>query len=209
MILIGIFKNQHTADFIKHYIKERQFPINMKNVNEKLIGTILNYTEKLTSLTLNINIYTNLKNITNYDMDKKLIHLINENPANKKFFNILIGLLISNGTDTASINVQQIIDEAIFKPVKPEQKININPVNEADPEYANKLVRRIECPICFMNESNIVLNCGHIICPTCVEQLPEKKCPICKQPISSNQSIYYKKYLKYKNKYAILKKEIN
>ncbi len=207
MINIKLFNNQRTSNFIKHNIEEKIYPINITNVLKKTRGTILNDTDKPISLTLNINVYTNLTYITNYDM--KLIDLINDTPANKNFFNLFIGLLISDGNDTNTDNIRKIIDDAVFKPVKSEQKTNINPIKEEDPEYVTKLLRRIECPICYTNESNIVLNCGHIICPECSKNPLIVSCPICRIPITTKQSIYYKKYLKYKNKYAILKKELN
>jgi hypothetical protein len=73
--------------------------------------------------------------------------------------------------------------------------------DEADDEYKAKLVDRIRCPVCYENESNTVLiPCGHLLCSQCVAR-GLRECPICRKEITSNVSIYYQKYLKYKTKY--------
>jgi hypothetical protein len=87
--------------------------------------------------------------------------------------------------------------------------VSARPVNEVkdEPEYAAKLVDRIRCPVCTEHERNIVLNCGHTLCAQCAYDSRISTCPQCRAEITSRQSMYYKKYLKYKAKYMQLSKE--
>jgi hypothetical protein len=46
------------------------------------------------------------------------------------------------------------------------------------------------CSICFLNERDVAINCGHLFCPSCLEQLPEKNCPICRIEIKQKLKIF-------------------
>jgi hypothetical protein len=63
----------------------------------------------------------------------------------------------------------------------------------------------LECPICMVHIKDIRLNCGHMLCNMCAQQVTE--CPICRNPVTQKERVFYNKYLKYKQKYLQLKKQ--
>jgi WD40 repeat protein len=108
------------------------------------------------------------------------------------------------------------------------EKINIptnEPVELHEEETNQQLVQyrdRINCPVCFVKAKNIIIKkCGHGLCDSCYSEIlrHNKKCPICNELLNGHNSEYtpfyiggsnqyYKKYLKYKNKYLQLKNNI-
>ncbi len=51
---------------------------------------------------------------------------------------------------------------------------------------AEKLNAEHSCPVCLdlVNSQTIHITwCGHILCKSCLERLPEKKCPMCRKEI--------------------------
>ena len=44
-------------------------------------------------------------------------------------------------------------------------------------------VSALECPVCLDVWKGSILKCqnGHIICVRCINKLPQKKCPTCRQ----------------------------
>ncbi len=49
------------------------------------------------------------------------------------------------------------------------------------------------CPICDSSDSQKkVLNCGHVVCNTCLNKIKEtnNKCPFCKVQISSSMNLF-------------------
>jgi hypothetical protein len=79
-----------------------------------------------------------------------------------------------------------------------------------DQAYKDELVNtRIRCSICLTNEKNTRLNCGHLICSECAATPSLQRCPECRTRITSREDIYFKKYLKYRNKYLSLKNNLN
>ena len=80
------------------------------------------------------------------------------------------------------------------------------PVKDND-EYRKDLASRITCPVCWTNEKKMRLSCGHMLCEVCSEKVIEttNECPLCRKEIEHSEIVYYKKYLKYKNKYLALR----
>ncbi len=75
------------------------------------------------------------------------------------------------------------------------------PINEDIP--ADTYRRRLECVICQTNEVNtILIPCGHGCCSECASRL--ENCHICRARITSKNSLFLNKYLKYKQKYMNL-----
>ena len=70
----------------------------------------------------------------------------------------------------------------------------------------------LRCPSCLGNIKDVRLSpCGHMMCKTCLKDhlaRGENKCPVCRQRFTSYDKVYYSKYLKYKNKYYLLKKKL-
>ena len=52
-------------------------------------------------------------------------------------------------------------------------------------ELYQKVNKMFECPVCLEEYENKeavdVLHCGHMLCKTCKEHIPDKKCPICRK----------------------------
>jgi hypothetical protein len=77
----------------------------------------------------------------------------------------------------------------------------------ADKVSLDKYIEMMKCPICVTNIKDVRLNCGHLLCKSCVKKLIDigtTKCPLCVQPIISIDRVFYAKYLKYKKKYLQL-----
>jgi len=51
-----------------------------------------------------------------------------------------------------------------------------------------------KCSICFTNDKDTILNCGHLFCNDCSNQVVN--CPTCRQVINTLNRAYLKKYLK-------------
>ena len=63
------------------------------------------------------------------------------------------------------------------------------------------------CTRCSIRRKEEQLPCGHLFCLRCVNDIKQgtRQCPICGK---STNDAYYSKYMKYKNKYLSLKKDI-
>ena len=92
-------------------------------------------------------------------------------------------------------------------------------VENVKAEKVNLILNRYTCQICMSNEISCVLfPCSHSFCLTCINTHKKKNnnCPICKKHIDMVVPINLgdvdnnakNKYLKYKNKYLILKKKL-
>lgn len=66
-----------------------------------------------------------------------------------------------------------------------EIKIKKNKTSETDKD----LKQRLTCGICWTNLVNIRINCGHLFCNECVEQIDV--CAICRSILFSKDKIYY------------------
>jgi alpha-tubulin suppressor-like RCC1 family protein len=108
-----------------------------------------------------------------------------------------------------------------FSQIEPIPTVNIfgfdiinKTIDENEVSYDNplslldgtKLTNRIKCKLCNVNEIKKVLNCGHLLCNKCANYYETKECPMCNKKITTRNEIYYKKYMKYKNKYVLLKR---
>jgi len=49
--------------------------------------------------------------------------------------------------------------------------------------------KRNDCPICLVNEFNIIFKCGHFVCETCLKN-NLKTCPVCRTPITTSIKVY-------------------
>jgi hypothetical protein len=170
--------------------------------------------------------YTNLmKNKelikTNLDNFNKYISYLNQILNNAKSSANREVVEMANSIITYELGAKKTIEAQIRESgVKVKGPREDQPMPEADEEnpayqeYKTKLFQRIICPVCMNNERNTALGCGHMVCSGCFDIIDTgklaigRKCPICKQPIESKKSIYFNKYLKYKNKYAMLKNKV-
>jgi hypothetical protein len=114
----------------------------------------------------------------------------------------LLRTLFSDG-DYHAATQQDLIQELEEQVVEP-----MIPVTEIDREERNgKYIDRMTCPVCFINEKDTRLTCGHLCCGQCASMV--HTCPICRTLITSRDKIYYYKYLKYKNKYLSLQSKLS
>lgn len=64
--------------------------------------------------------------------------------------------------------------------------------NSRNPKGNNNLASKIfTCSVCQTNyddhkKAPIILSCGHTLCKTCINNIPQKVCPYCKVPIQTN-----------------------
>ena len=67
-----------------------------------------------------------------------------------------------------------------FKPTgKPRKR------QKAAPKRKRETPSGVECPICWEAVPLGTTGCGHLLCATCFEQLPQKKCPSCRKIIGT------------------------
>lgn len=102
------------------------------------------------------------------------------------------------------------MNEQVEQQEVPEGTAIIEDENIDDPRYKS-YKERVRCGVCFENEVDTRLNCGHLICKKCIaliQNMPRRHhiCPLCRTPVETTKAIFYKKYLKYKIKYLQLKK---
>ena len=106
---------------------------------------------------------------------------------------------------------------ALFGPPQNQPQPNANALTlretamvRDDQAYKDELVNtRIRCSVCLTNEKNTRLNCGHLICSECASNQALTTCPECRARITTREDIFFKKYLKYRNKYLSLKNKLN
>lgn len=51
-------------------------------------------------------------------------------------------------------------------------------------QIGEKLCEQKQCEICYENNKDMFLNCGHMMCRRCVNQLSDNTCPFCKTVIT-------------------------
>lgn len=107
-------------------------------------------------------------------------------------------------------NIRKEIPMSTYR--KPTVADNIAELNKTQLEKIGEdYINRLTCSICMSNYVNVVLiPCGHLLCSECAIRIQNdhKQCPQCRKPIKEINDIFYQKYLKYKNKYAMLKNKI-
>jgi len=111
--------------------------------------------------------------------------------------------------DDINIQTRQSVMQTLTQRPTQRPLREATPMLEDDnPLYASHVDTLVRCPVCFVNERNTVLSCGHLICSECAKNprtFYNGGCPVCRQPVVSKDAIYYKKYLKYRTKYLQLK----
>jgi hypothetical protein len=107
---------------------------------------------------------------------------------NKHFF-LFAGKWSHYITENIAFDVDEIENELIeLKEKNRIQTVEIKTLTDVVKKSKNKNVISYECPICIEIKSNVVFNCGHIICNEC--QLPLDLCPICREPITTRIKIF-------------------
>lgn len=69
----------------------------------------------------------------------------------------------------------------------PSSKVKL--VDTSKSQISDPLNPAYLCSICFMSEKNVVLNCGHFLCPNCSAKVT--LCPFCNQTIVARSSVYF------------------
>ncbi len=152
-----------------------------------------------------------------------IIRLIELNRINPNYSSLVDTYIDENGQDYEII----LFDEVNYFIEKTEQmytekmniletKINmletitaprVIPEDEEEmTRFNEQIINQSTCSICLNSVVNIRIDCGHLFCSNCVINLNE--CPFCRTQITSLGNIYLKKYLKYRNKYMLLKKSL-
>jgi len=77
------------------------------------------------------------------------------------------------------------------------------------PDTTDATALRLRCSACMSNIVNTRFQCGHLLCSTCYNLLPNPKlCPLCREPIQNTSRIqlggYYNKYKKYLKKINVI-----
>ena len=107
---------------------------------------------------------------------------------NKHFF-LFAGKWSHYITENIEFDVEEIEKELLeLKEKNRIQTVEIKTLTDVVKKSKHKNVISYECPICIEIKSNVVFNCGHIICSEC--QLPLDLCPICREPITTRIKIF-------------------
>ena len=107
---------------------------------------------------------------------------------NKHFF-LFAGKWSHYITENIEFDVEEIEKELLeLKEKNRLQTVEIKTLTDIVKKNKNKNSTSYECPICIEIKSNVVFNCGHIICSEC--QLPLDLCPICREPIITRIKIF-------------------
>lgn len=178
------------------------FQINLDNVTSRIKFNIVQFL-------VNHGAIVNAKNYSN-NTPLHLAYLAYA--ASYKNFNI-VQFLFEQGADVNAINLEgkSVLDLArtnndnnivnfLTQTIRPKTRLIVDTSVNDTGDYKT----RMTCPICLTNEKKIKLTCGHMLCKVCSDRVD--KCPECRTPITTRDTVYYNKYLKYKNKYLALKK---
>jgi hypothetical protein len=109
-------------------------------------------------------------------------------PINKNFF-LFAGKWSHYITENIEFDVEEIEKELLeLKEKNRLQTVEIKTLTDMVKKSKNKNSTSYECPICIEIKSNVVFNCGHIICNDC--QIPLDLCPICREQITKRIKIF-------------------
>jgi hypothetical protein len=107
---------------------------------------------------------------------------------NKNFF-LFAGKWSHYITENIEFDVEEIEKELLeLKEKNRLQAVEIKTLTDMVKKSKNKNSTSYECPICIEIKSNVVFNCGHIICNDC--QIPLDLCPICREQITKRIKIF-------------------
>jgi len=162
-------------------------------VNERIKGII---TYKLQNG--NFNIFLDNKNEISVVSSDNLVHIYITDSHDD---------IVNRGRKRYEINHQITEQSTQEKDDLIQQLQKLRTEKKESENKLEQLNKRLTCPVCMTNNSDMVFGCGHLICSECLPKMAYngKQCPICRNVSNINpQSIYYKKYLKYKNKYLSL-----
>lgn len=107
---------------------------------------------------------------------------------NKHFF-LFAGKWSDYISENIEFDVEEIEKELLeLKEKNRLQTVEIKTLTDIVKKSKNKNSTSYECPICVEIKSNVVFNCGHIICNEC--QIPLDLCPICREPITNRIKIF-------------------
>jgi len=107
---------------------------------------------------------------------------------NKHFF-LFAGKWSDYISENIEFDVEEIEKELLeLKEKNRLQTVEIKTLTDIVKKSKNKNSISYECPICVEIKSNVVFNCGHIICNEC--QIPLDLCPICREPITNRIKIF-------------------
>ena len=109
--------------------------------------------------------------------------------AQQNGYQEIVALLIANG----AINHEEEDEE-------PAPGLDYQP--DPFPDTTDATALRLRCAACMSNIVNTRFQCGHLLCSTCYNSLPNPKvCHLCREPIQNTSRIqlggYYNKYQKY------------
>ncbi len=206
-----------TDDFLTfHIINELRLLIHKIYTFRILYGKYL--LERLHNYLLENQTINNFVQLRRYE-DKLQKLITSYNRLKQYIINILNKARTSTNTNVSSLAEMAItyetamntqISEEIRKAIAARARDRIIPEEDdaSYKEYSSTLIDRITCPVCISKERNTVLNCGHLLCYDCANNPSLTICPVCRTPIVSKNQIFLKKYLKYKNKYLALKRDI-
>jgi ankyrin repeat protein len=110
--------------------------------------------------------------------------------AQDRNYQEIVALLIANG----AINHEEEDEEPAPAP------LDYQP--DPFPDTTDATALRLRCAACMSNIVNTRFQCGHLLCSTCYNSLPNPKvCHLCREPILNTSRIqlggYYNKYQKY------------
>ena len=96
-----------------------------------------------------------------------------------RFVDVPLEARIASG-DALSAKIDALIQHASNLPVPPEP-------------YS--IPSSFGCSVCFEGYNNgqhlpLTMRCGHTLCLSCMNQLRERKCPNCKEPIQAFTRLY-------------------
>ena len=107
---------------------------------------------------------------------------------NKHFF-LFAGKWSDYISENIEFDVEEIEKELLeLKEKNRLQTVEIKTLTDIVKKSKNKNSISYECPICVEIKSNVVFNCGHIICNEC--QIPLDLCPICREQITKRIKIF-------------------
>jgi hypothetical protein len=123
-----------------------------------------------------------------------------------------IGEIAAERAEARALAAREVASLSIPAATKFPDYLNMED-EDIDSKNLEQLQELLACPICKGNIKDVRLSpCGHMMCKTCVKIYLEsgnRKCPVCAQPFTNFDKVYYGKYLKYKMKYFSLKNKKN
>ena len=125
----------------------------------------------------------------------KIEKIVNKNQVFKKGFDMIFDQNKTEDKQTILIKLTELMLDSDDNLIQNNLIVDVGVIEELlnIKDYTNLFADKHTCKICFDNENQVVLSCGHILCNKCCVEIFDMKnrCPFCQKHNVNKIKIYY------------------